>query len=65
MVGTRRRKIHLYGGAGISSLGEVGLTQNADAQCTLEGREEAKGQRKWFMFKFFLSCLKIWIFISS
>ena len=52
MVGTRRRKIHLYGGAGISSLGEVGLTQNADAQCTLEGREEAKWAEKIFMLNF-------------
>ena len=30
---------------------------NADAQCTVEGREEAKGQRKFFTFKF--SCLAI------
>ena len=38
---------------------------NADTQCTVEGREEAKGQRKVFMFKFSLICLRIQIFISS
>ena len=32
---------------------------NIDIQCTVEGREEAKGQRKFFMFKFFLSYHKI------
>lgn len=35
---------------------------DADAQCTLGGGEEAKGQRKSLMFKFFLCCLKMWIF---
>ena len=35
---------------------------NADTQCTIEGKEEAKGQKKnFFMFKFFLSCHKIWL----
>lgn len=38
---------------------------NADTQCTGEGREEVKGQRKFFMFTFSLTCLRIWIFISS
>ena len=47
MAWARRRKIHLYGGAGISLLGKVGLTHTADAHCTLEGREEAqKGREK-------------------
>ena len=47
MAGARRRKIHLYGGAGISFLGEVRLTHTADAHYTLEGREEAqKGREK-------------------
>ena len=47
MAGARRRKIHLYGRAGTSRLGEVRLTHIADAHCTLEGREEAqKGREK-------------------
>ena len=29
---------------------------HADKQCTAEGREEAKGLRKSFMFEFFLRC---------
>ena len=29
---------------------------NADTQCTVEGREEAKEQGKCVLFKFFLSC---------
>ena len=32
---------------------------NTDTQCTVEGREEAIGQRKLLMVKFFLSCCKI------
>ena len=39
---------------------EVWSMPNTDTQCTVEGREEAKGQRNFFMFKFFLSCHKIW-----
>ena len=39
--------------------GEVWWMRNADIQCTVEGGEEAKGQRKFFMFTFFLSCHKI------
>ena len=35
---------------------------NAEAQCTVEGREEAKGQRRFFTFKFFLSCHKMCYF---
>ena len=40
-------------------MGEVWLMHNADTQCTVEGRVEVKGQRKFFMFKCFLSCHKI------
>ena len=36
--------------------GEVWLMHDADTQCTVAGREEAKGQRKFFLLKFFLSC---------
>ena len=28
--------------------GAVWLAYNANAQCTLEGKEEAEGQREWF-----------------
>ena len=38
---------------------------NAGTQCTIEEGEEAKEQRKLFMFKFFMPCHKIWIFISQ
>ena len=38
---------------------------NADIQCTVEGKEEAKGHRKFFMFKLSLVCLRIQIFIAS
>ena len=48
---------------GISAFGKVLLKHYADAQFTLEGREEAEIEKK-IMFKFFLSGLKIWIFIS-
>lgn len=34
---------------------------DSDTQCTVGGRESAKGQRNFFMFKFFLSCHEIWI----
>ena len=34
---------------------------DADAQYTVEGRVEAKGQRKFLMFELFLSCLQNWI----
>ena len=44
---------------------EVWLIHSADEQSTLEGREEASGQRKSFLFKFFSSCLKMWNFMSS
>ena len=54
MAGARKRKIHLYGGAGISALGEVWLRHNADAQCTPEGREEAQMGRENFYVEIFL-----------
>lgn len=44
--------------AGSSIIEEAWLVHNTEAQCTLKGRQEAKGQRVSFMFKFFLSCLK-------
>ena len=50
-------KINLYGGAGISALGKIWLTHSAEAQCTLEGKHEANGQRKILCLKF--SCLTI------
>ena len=34
----------------------LGSLANADAQWTVDRREEAKGQRKSFMFEFFLRC---------
>jgi len=43
---------------GISAFGKVLLKQYADAQFTLEGREEAEIEKK-IMFKFFLSGLKM------
>lgn len=64
MAGMGRRKIDLHGWAGISASGEVWLTHNACVQCPLEGKEEAKAQRKGFI-NFFMSYLKVWIFISS
>ena len=39
-------------------MGEVWPLHDADTQYTVEGREEAKGQRKCFMLKFFFSCIK-------
>ena len=49
----------------VSAIEWAWLTHNTDAQCILKGREEAKMGRENFVFKFFLSCLKIQIFISS
>ena len=46
-------------------MGEVWSMHNADTQCTVEGKEGAKRQRKFFMFKFLLSCHNIWIFLHS
>ena len=45
----------------ISEDEEVWLMHKADTQCTVEKREEAKGQRqkKKFMFKLCLSCHKV------
>ena len=45
-------------------MGEVWSIYNADTQCTAEGKEKAKGQRNFFMFKS-LFCHKIWIFFHS
>ena len=43
-------------------MGKVLLMQNADTQCTVEGREEDKGQRTFFLtFNLFLS----WDFCGS
>ena len=56
---SQKKKSDLYGWVGISAIEEVWLTHNADTQWTLEGREEASGQRKSFLFKFFLFCLKM------
>ena len=39
--------------------GVVWLMHNANTRCSVEGREEDKGQRRTFVFKFFLSCHKI------
>ena len=62
MSSTRKRKIDLYGWAGISAVGLVRLMHSADAHSTLEGREDAQtGREKCLNF----SCLKIWIFLSS
>lgn len=60
----QRRKMDLYGGAGISCHWGVWLTHHTDAQHALEGRERPKGGGN-FAFKFFLSCRKIRIFVSS
>ena len=42
-------------------MGEVWSLYNADIQGMVGEREEAKRQKKCFMFKFFLSFYKIWI----
>lgn len=64
LVGARRM-IMVYGRAGTSADGEVWLMHSADMQCMVEGREETKGQRKFFMFKFLLSCHKILILFNT
>ena len=49
MVGSRRRKIDIYGWTDISAIGKVWLMHNTDAQCTLKalnGREEAQTAEK-------------------
>ena len=46
-------------------MGEIWSMPNVDIQCTVQGREETKGQRTFFMFKFFLSCHKIWILFHN
>ena len=42
-------------------MGELCSLYNADIQGMVGEREEAKRRTKCFMFKFFLSCYKIWI----
>ena len=43
-------------------MGEVWSMHKADTQCTVEGKEEAEGQRTFFMFKlYFFFCHKILI----
>ena len=46
-------------------MGEVWPMHNSDTQCTVGGKQEAKGQGNFFMCKFFLSCYKIWNFIHN
>lgn len=36
----------------------------ADIQCIVEGRDMARGQKKNSMLKFYLTCLRTWIFAS-
>lgn len=52
------------GWAGISAPGG-GSMHNADMQYTVVGRGKAKRKRKYFMFKFFTSCHKIWILFRT
>ena len=40
-------------------IGGIWWMHNTDTQSTVEGRQEAKGQEKIFMFKFFFSCHKM------
>ena len=48
----------------VAFYGWAGLVMcNTGTQCTMEGRREAKGWRKFFMIKFFFSCHKIWILL--
>ena len=55
----------LCGWAGIpASGGELIHVWDADTQCRVEGRQEAKGQRS-FMFRFFQSCHKAWILLHK
>ena len=44
--------ISLYGWAGISTTGKIWMMYNADTQYRVEGREEAKKQRKKIFFFF-------------
>ena len=64
LVGTRRMLLFVIEWVFLPR-GEVWLMHNADTQCTVEGREKAKGQKKVFMFKFFLPCHKIWILFHN
>ena len=50
---------------GFLLMGEDWLMYNTDTRCAVQGREEAIGQREIFMLKFFSTCLRIRIFISS
>ena len=47
----------LYGWPSISAEMKVWSMHDADTQGTVEGRDEAKEQKKTFMFKFSLICL--------
>ena len=49
-----------YGWAGIPADGEDWLMHNADTQCTVRGERMPK-DRGDFLFKFFLSCHKVYI----
>ena len=58
MVGSRRRKIDIYGWTAISAVGKVWLMHNTDAQCALKalnGREEAQTAEKKIRLN--VSCL--------
>ena len=57
MAGTRRRKIDLYGRAGISAFGKILFRYNADTQCTLKRKKEAQTGRENFCVYVFLILL--------
>lgn len=63
-VDTRRMLLFVFEQVFLT-MGEVLLMHNANTQCTVEGRKEAKGKRKFFIFKFFLPCHKNMDFISE
>ena len=46
-------------------IGGVWSMHNTDTQSTVEGREEAKGREKIFLFKFYFSCHKIQVLFHT
>lgn len=64
MTGAKKKKNWSLRLSSISAR-EVWLTHNACAQNTLEQRRRLKGRGKVSCLKFFPSCPKMWIFISS
>ena len=62
MTGARRRKLYLYGWAGISAIAEGWLTHKADAGSTPGQGEVGQRSREWIFIKHKIPTTSVGIF---